>query len=309
MAWLEVHQGLREHRKLYACADELNVEPVLLLGTLVSLWLWALDNAQSGSLAGVSNRSIARAAKWPERKADKLVEALISNGWIDRDGDNLVLHDWNDYTGRLMDRRAADADRKRRARESRGRTRAGETAENNNVSAGHPADIHRTSAENPAPYSNSNSNRFISSGEDIKQPPTPSTSDGAEGEVHGPDGPAAPAIDYGAVMDLYNSLCPSLQRCTVLSEARKKAIGARIRSGRTMADFETVFAKAEASKFLRGGNDRNWTANFDWLIKDSSMAKVLDGNFDRSWTQDSPKDSPGSQTSNQFLRLLQEGQV
>ena len=52
MAWLEVHQELREHRKLYACADDLGVEPVTMLGMLISLWLWALDNVQDGNLAG-----------------------------------------------------------------------------------------------------------------------------------------------------------------------------------------------------------------------------------------------------------------
>ena len=41
-----------------------------------------------------------------------------------------------------------------------------------------------------------------------------------------------------------------------------------------------LFMKAEASSFLKGHNNRNWIASFDWLIKDSSMAKVLSGNFD-----------------------------
>ena len=47
-----------------------------------------------------------------------------------------------------------------------------------------------------------------------------------------------------------------------------------------MKDFETLFIKAEASSFLKGRNDRNWIASFDWLIKDANMAKVLDGNYD-----------------------------
>jgi hypothetical protein len=37
---------------------------------------------------------------------------------------------------------------------------------------------------------------------------------------------------------------------------------------------------AEASSFLKGSNDRNWTATFDWLIKDANMPKVLEGNYD-----------------------------
>ena len=100
MAWLEVHQELREHRKLYACADALGVEPVTMLGMLISLWLWALDNVQDGNLSGISSRSVARAARWPEKKADKLMAALIDNRWIDQDGESLSIHDWAEYTGR-----------------------------------------------------------------------------------------------------------------------------------------------------------------------------------------------------------------
>ena len=117
MAWLEVHQELREHRKLYACADALGVEPVTMLGMLISLWLWALDNVQDGNLSGISSRSVARAARWPEKKADKLMAALIDNRWIDQDGESLSIHDWAEYTGRLMDGRKKDAERKRKKRE------------------------------------------------------------------------------------------------------------------------------------------------------------------------------------------------
>ena len=47
-----------------------------------------------------------------------------------------------------------------------------------------------------------------------------------------------------------------------------------------MEDFKTLFEKAEASSFLKGANGRDWSANFDWLIKDSNMVKVLEGNYD-----------------------------
>ena len=65
-----------------------------------------------------------------------------------------------------------------------------------------------------------------------------------------------------------------------MSDARKKAISARLKTGYTLDDFQTLFEKAEASDFLKGANKRNWSATFDWLICDSNMAKVLDGNYD-----------------------------
>ena len=78
------------------------------------------------------------------------------------------------------------------------------------------------------------------------------------------------------VVDLYHSICISFPLVRSLSEARKKAIKARLKTY-SLEDFKAVFENAEASSFLKGSNDRNWSANFDWLIKDTNMAKTLDG--------------------------------
>lgn len=112
MAWIELHQTLREHKKMFACADALGLSRIEMIGTLVSLWLWALDNAQDGSLEGVSDKTIARVCDFPERKAGKLMEALHKHGWIDQIGDHYVIHDWYDYAGKLMERREKDRKRK-----------------------------------------------------------------------------------------------------------------------------------------------------------------------------------------------------
>lgn len=87
-------------------------------------------------------------------------------------------------------------------------------------------------------------------------------------------------VPYQEIMRLYNETCLSYPRCRTMSEARKKAIRARLNNGYTLDDFKELFAKAEKSSFLRGSNNNNWAANFDWLIKDANMAKVLDGNYD-----------------------------
>ena len=80
------------------------------------------------------------------------------------------------------------------------------------------------------------------------------------------------------IVDLYHSICKSYPSVRSLSESRKKAIKARLNTY-SLDDFRTVFENAEASSFLKGSNDRNWSANFDWIIKDSRMAKVLEGNY------------------------------
>lgn len=86
-------------------------------------------------------------------------------------------------------------------------------------------------------------------------------------------------VNYQQIADMYNDTCVSFPRLTKLSESRKKAIKARLNTYST-DDFKTLFQKAQDSSFLKGKNDRNWSADFDWLIKDANMAKVLEGKYD-----------------------------
>ena len=92
---------------------------------------------------------------------------------------------------------------------------------------------------------------------------------------------ARPKINYQEIADMYNTICTSLPRMTTLSDKRKEAIAARLKHY-TVDQFREMFTKAENSAFLKGSNNRNWTANFDWLVKDANFAKVLDGNYDNT---------------------------
>lgn len=85
-------------------------------------------------------------------------------------------------------------------------------------------------------------------------------------------------INYQLIADMYNDTCVSFPRLTKISDARKKAIKARLKQY-SIDEFKRLFQMAEESSFLKGQNSRNWSATFDWLIKDSNMAKVLDGNY------------------------------
>lgn len=85
------------------------------------------------------------------------------------------------------------------------------------------------------------------------------------------------------IVNLYHEICKSLPQTRTLSQNRAKAIKARLRTY-GINEVQEVFKKAEASDFLKGKNDRNWTANFDWLMIDGNFAKVLDGKYDNKDT-------------------------
>lgn len=99
-------------------------------------------------------------------------------------------------------------------------------------------------------------------------------------------------IDYQQIADMYNNTCVSFPRLSKLSESRKKAIKARLQTY-SVEDFQRMFEMAEGSSFLKGANNRNWSATFDWMVKDANMAKILDGNYqDRQSESQIPEKTP-----------------
>ena len=93
--------------------------------------------------------------------------------------------------------------------------------------------------------------------------------------------------DYLAVIRLFNETCHSFPKVKSISDKRKKTLNARLKKY-SIEDFKTLFEKAEASDFLKGSNQKDWSATFDWLIKDTNMAKVLDGNYDNRASRSTP---------------------
>lgn len=119
MAWIESHQEVGRHPKTKKLARLLGVSLPAAVGHLHYLWWWALDFAQDGGLDKYDADDIADAMQW-DGDADQLVGALIASGHIDETDDGLVVHDWSEYAGKLLERRAKDRERKRAAAETSG---------------------------------------------------------------------------------------------------------------------------------------------------------------------------------------------
>lgn len=107
-------------------------------------------------------------------------------------------------------------------------------------------------------------------------------------------------IDYQGIVNAFNAICISFPSVRTVSDSRKKAIKARLKTYK-LEDLKTLFEKAEASSFLKGKNSNNWSATFDWLIKDANMAKVLDGNYDDKPVSYRPGNQYGKQSKAEEL--------
>lgn len=123
MAWIELHQSVWSHRKTLLLADALEIDPIYAAAHMIHLWTWALDNAQDGDLSGLPPRVIAAGAGWPG-DPERFVAAVVAAGFLDRDAESLVIHDWYDYAGRLIERREQHRERMRRARAKKATERA-----------------------------------------------------------------------------------------------------------------------------------------------------------------------------------------
>lgn len=89
-----------------------------------------------------------------------------------------------------------------------------------------------------------------------------------------------PCTPYEHIRKYYNNICHSFPKCISLSDKRKKAIDARWKEyGQDLQVFAKLFTLAEESDFLKGKNDRNWSATFDWLLNQNNMVKVLEGKY------------------------------
>jgi hypothetical protein len=134
MAWIESHQEILQHPKTRKLAYSLEISVPTAIGHLHCLWWWAMSYAKDGDLAEYDDVDIAIGAQWMG-DPETFVKALVSVGFLDLhsiDEDCKSIHDWDQYGGKLLAKREADADRKRRTRDV------------SITSTGHPPDIHRT---------------------------------------------------------------------------------------------------------------------------------------------------------------------
>ena len=121
MAWIELHDTLPDHPKVIEVADELKMDKDMVVGKIVRLWTWALQNRESGVFSARDVETIKEIMRFKGR-ADRLVTALVNAGLLDRNKDgSFTIHDWDERVGMLLakreSKRAQDRERKRRQRE------------------------------------------------------------------------------------------------------------------------------------------------------------------------------------------------
>lgn len=80
------------------------------------------------------------------------------------------------------------------------------------------------------------------------------------------------------VKRIYNETCTKLPQVQKLNDKRNKSIDEFLKTF-TLEEFRQICITANNSNFLSGGNDRNWKADFDFLMRTDKAVNILEGKY------------------------------
>jgi uncharacterized protein YoaH (UPF0181 family) len=158
-------------------------------------------------------------------------------------------------------RREWDRDRKRRQREAE------------NVSGGNPVEsAEEQTQKERSPTPPKEKLPLLSD--------LPSSEVSAE-EVSTGDARAREAATVRAMVDAYNEVARAVGWSQARhTKGRVPALRARLKDAGGLDGFRDALAKARASPFLTGENDRGWRADLDFLLQARSFNKLMEGGYD-----------------------------
>lgn len=289
MAWISVHDSI-DGKKLRKFSKALGCSLSEATGLLVYLWQWGLENAdKEGEIEDADRDDVASiwAGKTSENLSGRIiVDKLIETGWIDDIDGCLYLHDWDQWQDpwyKALDKRKRDVERKRKQRQSPtqddgnsiGQSAGNSTGQDDGQSIG---------------QSTRNRNRNLTvTGTLYNQDDLPPTGVSSQ-----------PSVPFTEIMKRYNEICVSFPKIKNIDGQRRKAVAARWRTYQKIEVFEELFQATEASNFMKGDNDRNWNADFDWIMKPTNFSKVLEGKYANKGGCDSGRDKPRAPTLTGF---------
>jgi hypothetical protein len=107
-----IHTAL-SHPKTKLLQKSLGIPLYQVVGILETLWLMTAQYADDGDLSRLNTSQIAAYLEW-EKEALALIDSLVECGWLDREGDRLRIHDWEDHCPKYIhERRKKRRQRKR----------------------------------------------------------------------------------------------------------------------------------------------------------------------------------------------------
>ena len=292
MAWIEAHQELPRHPKTKRFARMLKISIPQAVGHLFMFWWWALDYAENGDLSRYDADDLADAAQW-DGDPEEFLKAMIecgpggSYGFIEKNESGMFVHDWEMYSGRLVEKRE-----KNRQRQANGRKNKTENKNSKPVTReSHVTDksVAResqgyTTQQNTTQHNRTEPTEHNTTRQDTTAPDTtpaqPAPKKAAAASAAGSE-----EINLGEIVKLWNDKLAPLGFSHVLKKtpSREKALQTLLDTSADMKKFlwwQKIFDRVSSSEFLKNSvQERNWFT-LDWLLNENNLVKVLEGRYD-----------------------------
>lgn len=239
--WIKIEHALPNKPEVMEMADILDISEMEVVGHLVLFWTW-VDQNLSSECPKVSGT---------KRGLDRVTgrtgfsDAMVAVGWLELDGGEVKIPNYDDHLSESAKSRALEAKRKRLQRKKSGQMSQG-VRDKSGTKGGTRGEERREEKSK------------------VKNPPTPHDSD-LELEF---------LKDWNSTDGIRKNI-----KAGALSEKRRKAFRVRIRD--PAWDWKAALAKFPLMCFQ--DNDDQWRPTIDWFLKPDSVQKILEGNYD--WTK------------------------
>lgn len=250
--WIKMRTDLRDDPRVLAVADQLQVDPDLIVGKLHRLWSYADKYTTDGLIPHTTASSL-----------DKMLGiegfsgALTAVHWLDNEPQGLKIPRFDEHNGTSAKRRAQEATRKAAVR-----SLSANSPQVMRTGSGRDAELEKRREEESIVSPNGDTPASPSSEADPEPPITPN--------------------ELGAAYNDYCAQRYGLAKVTLpLSAKRREKVNARLREHPESKWWGKVFAAVSSSSFLTGRTGKGtWRADFDWLTKNSENGlRVLEGKY------------------------------
>lgn len=272
---IRIALGLADHPKTVKLTRKIGESA---FRCLIRLWCFAAQNKPSGVLIGMDEMDIAIASGWTGDESEWVL-ALLSVGFIDREGDVLSLHDWEENNPWAAGAESRSGKAKKAAEARYAKQKSEQSNASEKVEQCYEQNLAVLNANSStAPFLTLPSQReesLVISENGNDEPKSDFPPENQDPENLGIE-------EITEAVRLYNDMAQAmgLAKATKLTPGRRSAIRRRLQDSGGLPGWTAALVKLSKTPFCCGENSNGWRADLDFLCQQKSFLKLIEGGYD-----------------------------
>ena len=120
---------------------------------------------------------------------------------------------------------------------------------------------------------------------------------------HKPQTTSHKPLNYKTIMELWNRTVPT-SHIQQMNDTRKNLFRSRFKPyfKESYEEWEKFLSRISKISFLWGSNDRQWKADFNWVLNENNLLKILEGKYEKDREVVASSSDSSYQTRMKILR-------